>query len=150
MAKSNHPDADADAPKVLRIIDVNLNRLREALRVIEEYFRFLSLDEAVASAVKLLRHSLERIEADFGAASLIASRDTKSDPFASVNKPEELARSTPRQLLAANLKRSQEAARVIEEYAKISRHRRASGTAKALRFSLYDFEKDIMERHTHE
>ena len=145
MAKNVNSDT-----KVLRIIDANLNRLREALRVIEEYFRFLSLDEPIASAVKLLRHSLERIEADFGADSLVASRDTRSDPFASVNKPEEIMRPTPRQLLLANFKRSQEAARVIEEYAKLSRHRRASGTAKALRFSLYNFEKDIMERHAHE
>jgi thiamine-phosphate pyrophosphorylase len=146
MAKSN----DKDASKVLRIIDVNVNRLREALRVIEEYFRFMSLDEPMASALKRLRHSLERIEEDFGAHRLVASRDTASDPFASVNKPEELARSTPRQLLAANFKRSQEAARAIEEYAKISNHPAASGTAKALRFSLYDLEKISMERHAHE
>jgi hypothetical protein len=148
MAKSN--ETDGDAVKVLRIIDVNLNRLREALRVIEEYFRFFSLDEPFASSVKLLRHSLETIEADFGADRLIASRDTSSDPFASVNKPEEMARSTPRQLLAANFKRSQEAARVIEEYAKLGGHGAASGTAKALRFSLYTFEKDLWERYAHE
>jgi thiamine-phosphate pyrophosphorylase len=146
MVKSN----DTDASKVLRIIDVNCNRLREALRVVEEYFRFLSLDEPIASELKRLRHSLQRIEADFGAKQLVASRDTASDPFASVNKPEELARSTPGQLLAANFKRSQEAARTIEEYAKISNHPEASGMAKALRFSLYDLEKISMERHAHE
>ena len=115
-----------------------------------EYFRFFSLDEPVASAVKLQRHSLERIEADFGADSLVASRDIGADPFASINKPEEMPRSTPRQLLFANFKRSQEAARVIEEYAKLGRHDAASGTAKALRFSLYTLEKDIMERYEHE
>jgi thiamine-phosphate pyrophosphorylase len=141
---------DADASKILRIIDVNLNRLREALRVIEEYFRFMSLDEPVAAGLKLLRHSLETIETDFGAEKLVASRDTGTDPFASVNKPEELSRATSRQLLLANFKRSQEAARVIEEYAKLGRHETASGIAKALRFRLYDLEKDIMERYTHE
>jgi ThiD2 family len=150
MAKSDTTDVDADASKIIRIVDVNLNRLREALRVIEEYFRFLSLDEPVASSLKLLRHSLERVEADFGADRLVASRDTETDPFASVNKPEEMTRTTPRQLLLANFKRSQEAARVIEEYAKLSRHPAASGTAKALRFGLYKFEKDVMERHAHE
>jgi thiamine-phosphate pyrophosphorylase len=146
MAQGN----DTEKSKILRIIDVNLNRLREALRVIEEYFRFLSLDEPVASALKQHRHLLERIEADFGAARLVASRDIGSDPFAFVNKPEELARSTPQQLLVANFKRSQEAARVIEEYAKLSDHVSASETAKTVRFKLYDLEKNIMERHTHE
>jgi len=142
-------DIDAET-KILRIVDVNLNRLREALRVIEEYFRFLSLDETAATGLKLLRHSLQGIEADFGASRLVASRDTRTDPFASVNRPEELARSKPRELLSANFKRSQEAARVIEEYAKISSHAAASGMAKALRFKLYDLEKDIMERQAHE
>jgi hypothetical protein len=136
--------------KVLRIVDVNLNRLREALRVIEEYFRFLSLDAPVAADLKLLRHSLERIETGFGAGRLIASRDTKTDPFAFVNRPEELARSTPREILAANFKRSQESARVIEEYAKISGRPTASDEAKSLRFRLYELEKDTMERHAHE
>ena len=150
MTKSSVMDAEADASKILRIIDANLNRLREALRVIDEYFRFMSLDEPLARTLKLLRHSLEQIEADFGAARLVASRDIETDPFASVNKPEETGRSTPRQLLLANFKRSQEASRVIEEYAKLGRKVAASGTAKALRFSLYNLEKDIMERHTHE
>ena len=145
MAKNSDTDTG-----VLRIIDVNLNRLREALRVIEEYFRFLSHNAPVAGDLKILRHSLERIETDFGADSLIASRDTKTDPFASVNRPEELVRSTPREVLGANFKRSQEAARVIEEYAKISGQPHASDAAKSLRFRLYDLEKDIMERHAHE
>lgn len=146
MAENN----GTNASKVLRIIDVNLNRLREALRVVEEYFRFMSLDEPTASALKLLRHSLELIEADFGADSLVASRDVGTDPFASVNRPEEAGRPTPRALLLANFKRSQEAARVIEEYAKLGRRGESSDAAKAIRFKLYNIEKDVMERQAHE
>ena len=135
--------------RVLRIIDVNLNRLREALRVIEEYFRFFELDERVAAALKRHRHSLEEIEADVGAAGLVASRDIGTDPFAYVNKPEELGRPTPHLLLAANFKRSQEAARVIEEYAKLAGRASVSEKAKALRFTLYDLEKDAAEHGAH-
>jgi thiamine-phosphate pyrophosphorylase len=139
------PDDAADS-RILRIIDVNLNRLREALRVIEEYFRFLSCDVTVARALKGHRHSLERIEAGFGPAQLVASRDIGSDPFASVNSPEELTRTSPQEIMRAGFKRAQEAARVIEEYAKVSLRVEASGIAKALRFDLYSLEKELMDR----
>ena len=50
---------------ILRVIDANLNRLREALRVIEEYFRFINLDKNISTDLKLLRHSLEELEKNF-------------------------------------------------------------------------------------
>jgi len=136
--------------KILRIMDVNLNRLREALRVIEEYFRFLSLDERVSVELKTHRHSLEGIECEFGAEALVKSRDIAADPFAFVTRPEEMERSTPSQILCASFKRAQEACRVLEEYAKVSNHPSASGKAKALRFSLYTLEKQIVEQTTNE
>ncbi len=43
---------DSDA---LRIIDVNLNRAREALRVVEDYARFVLDDADAAAAVKSCR-----------------------------------------------------------------------------------------------
>jgi hypothetical protein len=129
---------------VFRVLDVNLNRLREALRVIEEYFRFFELDGSVAVQLKLLRHSLEEIERDAGAAFLLENRDTHSDPFANVNRPEEMGRQTPEQVLSGNFKRAQEASRVIEEYAKISPAAHLSEKAKTIRFALYDLEKHSM------
>jgi hypothetical protein len=134
---------------VFRILDANLNRLREALRVIEEYFRFFALDESVAVELKTLRHSLEEIEQGAGALLLLESRDTRSDPFANVNRPEEMGRQTPEQVLSGNFKRAQEAARVIEEYAKISPAAPVSEKAKTVRFSLYDLEKHYMKKAAH-
>ncbi len=131
--------------QVLRIIDANLNRLREALRVIEEFFRFLAGDGKRAAALKSMRHSLDSIEAAIGGAELVASRDVGSDPFAYVNRPEELSRSGARDVLRANFKRGQEAARVIEEFAKVSAFPDVSQKAKTVRFSLYDLEKKLWE-----
>jgi len=131
--------------QILRIIDANLNRLREALRVIEEYFRFLTADKRRASALKLMRHSLNGIEATLGGVALVASRDVATDPFAYANRPEELSRSCARDVLRANFKRGQEAARVIEEFAKISAVPPVSQKAKTVRFSLYVLEKELME-----
>lgn len=137
------------AKSVLRVLDVNLNRLREALRVIEEYFRFFALDEAIAVQLKLLRHSLEDMERDAGVANLLTSRDTNSDPFANVNRPEEMGRATPGDIVSGNFKRAQEASRVIEEYAKVGPAAQMSEKAKTVRFALYDLEKRFAEKIKH-
>ncbi len=43
---------------VLRILDANLNRAREALRVVEDYARFVLNDDALCGELKQLRHDL--------------------------------------------------------------------------------------------
>ena len=50
-----------DSAEVYRILDANINRSREALRVIEEYFRFVRNDSAFAGRTKTCRHKLTRI-----------------------------------------------------------------------------------------
>jgi len=135
---------------VYRILDANLNRLREALRVIEEYFRFMIAGEAVAVQLKQMRHSLEEIETGLGPARLLAARDTQTDPFANVNRPEELGRAGAGQIICANFKRGQEAARVIEEYSKVTDAAFVSEKAKTIRFSLYALEKERGESLCHE
>lgn len=135
-----------EAYPVFRIIDVNCNRLREALRVIEEYFRFIVSDENISSQLKQLRHSLEKIDNSLDLLSLLRSRDTLTDPFAGIVSKEETNRTTLQDLLAANFKRAQEAARVLEEYSKIIDAVQLCEQAKQIRFSLYTIEKQVMEK----
>ena len=142
-------DNDIDAKNVFRVLDANLNRLREALRVVEEYFRFIAAQAEVASQLKRLRHDLEELERGFGQERLLAGRDTETDPFANVNRPEEMDRPTIIQVVASNFKRGQEAARVIEEYSKITDVPFLSEKAKTIRFSFYTVEKSIMEIALH-
>jgi hypothetical protein len=52
---------------ILRIVDVNVNRLREALRVIEDYARFALDDGDAAGAVKHCRHELQSMVQALGA-----------------------------------------------------------------------------------
>lgn len=132
---------------VYRILDANLNRLREALRVVEEHFRFVRSDENASIIIKQMRHSLEQIEQGLGRANLLAHRDTETDPFAGENRPEELGRAGLADVMTASLKRAQEAARVIEEYAKLTPSPQLSGVAKKARFDLYKLEKDTHEAH---
>lgn len=135
----NEPEA------ILRVIDANLNRLREALRVIEEYFRFINLNKNISIDLKQLRHSLEELEKNFDQKALLKSRDTVTDPFAGKNRNEELSRTNEIDIVKASFKRAQEAARVVEEYTKLTQHQKNSEKAKSIRFMLYAIEKKIME-----
>lgn len=140
----NRPDP------VLRIIDANLNRLREALRVIEEYFRFIKTDKAVSVELKKLRHSLEGLEKGFDAGALLGSRDTSTDPFAKEVREEEMGRKNGADIVVAGFKRAQEASRALEEYIKITDRPALAEKAKTVRFMLYAVEKRAMENLTHE
>jgi thiamine-phosphate pyrophosphorylase len=130
---------------ILRVIDANLNRLREALRVIEEYFRFIDLNKDITIDLKQLRHSLEELENNFDQRALLSSRDTQTDPFAGKNREEELNRRSETDIVKASFKRAQEAARVLEEYIKITQQQQMSEKAKSIRFILYTIEKKVME-----
>ena len=136
-----------DKRKIYRVLDANLNRLREALRVIEEYYRFIDERPAVCRRLKRVRHDLAGIEGALGRNELLVNRDTENDCFADRNRPEELGRRGLGALLAANFKRGQEACRVIEEYAKVVGRglagARLSEKAKTARFALYAFEKEL-------
>lgn len=131
------------AESIYRVLDANLNRLREALRVIEEYYRFFQNDAQTAVVLKELRHKLEKIENGFGREILLKYRDTVNDCFADKNRPEELHRKSEADILIASFKRAQEAARVIEEYTKITEHPEFSEIAKTIRFSVYNVEKQF-------
>jgi len=129
--------------QIYRILDANLNRLREALRIIEEHYRFIISNKNIASSLKTLRHSLENIEKKLGQKKLLNARDVKSDPFSQSNKKNELNRENSLDVLTANFKRAQESARVIEEYVKVLKKFGLSLAAKRIRFSLYSLEKEL-------
>jgi thiamine-phosphate pyrophosphorylase len=126
--------------QIYRILDANFNRLREALRVVEEYFRFIVEDENASISLKGMRHKLTDMEAAIGRDKLLSNRDTSSDCFASESRPEEISRDNINDVLNANYNRAQEACRVIEEYAKMISDD-VSRTAKEIRFVLYDLQR---------
>jgi hypothetical protein len=134
----------------VRILDANLNRLREALRVIEEHVRFVEEAKDASLVFKELRHSLDEMEQIAGRAKLLRSRDTDADPLAAETQPQELRRSGVADVLTANFKRAQEAARVLEEYGKVGAFAGLSEKAKIIRFQLYNHEKTMVERLNNE
>ncbi len=127
---------------VFRILDANLNRAREALRVLEDLARFHRDDARLATSLKEARHALDR-EARPHARELLAARNSEAD----VGRDGDLPVDGPRRLgevAAANLKRAQEALRSIEELAKGGQPR-LGGTAHAIRYRLYAIEKSMAD-----
>ena len=60
----------------LRIIDANLNRLNEGIRVVEDIFRYALNHKEIASSLKELRHNA-RIDKLYD--QLLNSRDVDND-----------------------------------------------------------------------
>jgi thiamine-phosphate pyrophosphorylase len=121
-----------------RIIDVNLNRATEGLRVVEEICRFVLEDQKLTIAVKTLRGQLSRIVPH----SLLADRDSRGDVGREPYTKDEGARDKVSDIFQANIKRSEEAVRVLEEFAKLLKP--VYGRKfKAIRFKLYDLEKKL-------
>lgn len=128
--------------KIYRVLDANLNRLREGVRVLEEYYRFIVEDVPMATRLKEVRHHIREIDDGIDHSLLFEARDSENDPFASGVVAKEAERSGFKELLAANMRRAQEAARVLEEYLKlIDGLVSLSYIAKDIRFALYSIEK---------
>lgn len=132
----NHTIEGQAAP-LLRLIDANLNRLREGLRVVEDIRRYCFDDEASARSIKTLRHQA-RVEPY---AALLKERDIERD----VLKPTTKSESTRADLTSvqiANLKRAQESARVLEESLKLISADEAE-KFKNIRYKLYEIESKL-------
>jgi thiamine-phosphate pyrophosphorylase len=126
-------------PAVLRILDANLDRAREGLRIIEEWCRFALNDTAMANECKQMRQELGL----WHTSEIRAARDTAGDVGTGLTHPREEQRTGIEQLLQANLCRVQEALRVLEEYAKLHSASMSSG-CKQMRYRVYTLESNLL------
>lgn len=124
--------------KDLRLLDANLNRLREGIRVVEDIYRYIFNDKSTASKLKELRHQ-SRID---NYNELLNSRDIKNDVLRSSIKSEQ-NRSDLNSILIANFKRAQESSRVLEEFGKLI-SAKVSEDFKYIRYELYHLEKQVL------
>ncbi|MCG3689084.1 thiamine-phosphate pyrophosphorylase [Aliarcobacter butzleri] len=118
----------------LRLIDANLNRLREGIRVVEDIFRYIYNNKEVATKLKNLRH-LARTQNYY---ELLETRDVKNDVLRESIKSEQ-NRDNLNSILIANFKRAQESARVLEEFTKLTSIK-DSENFKYIRYELYNLE----------
>lgn len=124
---------------IYRILDANLDRAREGLRIIEEWCRFGLNNRTMAEECKQMRQEL----ASWHTSELRAARNTPEDPGTELSHPQEEERATIEDLLQANLCRVQEALRVLEEYGKLYNPDMGM-TMKHLRYQVYTLESNLL------
>jgi thiamine-phosphate pyrophosphorylase len=122
-----------------RLLDANLDRAREGLRVLEDWARF-ALDRAdLVARCKDLRQRLGRLHR----SRYKLARNSAGDAAAGMTHPAQDARHSPTQVLAANAARVQEALRVLEEFGR-GEDPELAAEAAAIRYALYDLEVALL------
>ncbi len=138
----------SDETDLYRILDAAANRVREGVRVLEDYVRFGKDDKWLTSQLKAWRHHLRSALAPVEERGLIISRDSAHDVGTSLTTPGERHRQTLSDVVTANCKRVQEGLRTLEEYGKIVSPLVGDEISK-LRYWFYDFEKRlVIESHS--
>jgi len=127
------------------IIDANINRAKEGLRVCEDIVRFALGSKKLSAKLKSIRHFIDRyasaLAPDYG--TLLAARDSGNDAGRSIKNKNEFKRSGLRDILASNFKRAEESLRVLEEMSKLSDKTAAAGF-KELRYKTYEAEQSAI------
>lgn len=138
------PRLDLGSPSegvdLLRILDAAANRAGEGLRVVEDYARFVLDDGPITKRLKEARHRLAEALRGLPIEDRLAARDTPGDVGTHIALPSERHRESPRAVLAANFRRTEEALRSLEEYAKLVDVWLA-GRFEVLRYDVYTLEK---------
>jgi len=134
------------------MIDANLNRSSEGLRVLEDVARFLLNDAELSQRLRTLRHNLAR-ETESLSVGLLSHRDSEHDVghLHSKDKEPTMEATSLRGLLdlvTANAKRVEESLRVVEELAKLPEISAMLNSAsfEQTRFDLYTLERDLISR----
>ncbi|MFQ5866549.1 MAG: thiamine-phosphate pyrophosphorylase [bacterium] len=124
-----------------RLLDANLNRAREGLRVIEDVARFLYNDRELSKKLKNIRHNLSKITSNVY-PQLVKSREPEKDVGLTVK---EGRRSNLKNIIFANFRRVEEGIRVLEEFSRLI-STDAGDRLKKIRFKIYGAEKEIFTR----
>ncbi|MBE0513558.1 thiamine-phosphate pyrophosphorylase [Sulfurimonas sp.] len=126
------------SPELYRVIDANLNRLKEGIRVVEDIARYRDNNKELSSQLKQLRHKAKIEET----LELLKERDSVNDVLRTTIKSE-LNRTDISAIILANFKRAQESARVLEELYKLH-SAEYSENFKQIRYELYALEKSTL------
>lgn len=129
----------------LRIIDANINRLGEGLRVLEEFARLTLNNAALTRQLKEMRHKLVNIDSSLQ-IKLIQARDATGDVGSGMDVTGEDKSRDIAATIIANARRVQESLRVMEEISKTPELGLDSEEYRKARFELYTIEKGLLSR----
>ncbi len=129
----------------LRIIDANLNRIGEGLRLLEDLARLMLNDAVLTQQLKNMRHDMVKVDWKLQ-QQLLQARDSESDVGVDMEVPGEEKQRDISVALVANARRVQEALRVMEEMAKAPGLGLYPEKFKQSRFALYTIEKTLLSK----
>ena len=140
---SPKPNSD-QLTAVWRLLDANLNRTREGLRVLEDHARFVNNDSSASRSIKELRHAVVAAESCVSEyrSQLLANRDTVGDVGTAITVSGEASRLSLGDLVVANCRRVQESLRSLEEFGKLLSAEFA-GRIKQIRYQMYQLELQL-------
>ena len=133
--------------KLLQIIDANLNRTREGLRVCEDIARFVWNFAVLTKELRSVRHGITDIIKNAPGASkvLFAARNVRSDVGRKERRKSEMRRLDYSDIFSANIERAKESLRVLEEFFKLI-DKNDSAKFTKLRFKVYEIEKKALSQ----
>ncbi len=125
--------------RIAQLIDANLDRAREGLRVMEDWCRFGLNRSDFSIQIKDWRQQL-----GFHHHNIYReARLTSNDPAMGVSHPLQKVRETPEAIFIANSSRVQEALRVIEEFTRRTDPKLCEIATK-IRYETYEFEIKVL------
>lgn len=130
--------------QILRIVDANLNRVGEGLRLLEDVSRLVLEDSALSEKLRGLRHRVLDFELN-EVCRLVEARDVEKDPGFAIEEAQHRPGGTIGAVIAS-AHRVEQALRVLEEVAKVDVLALPADTLKQCRFELYSLEKEILMR----
>ena len=125
--------------RIAQLIDANLDRAREGLRVMEDWCRFGLKRSDFSVQIKDWRQQLGAHHHNI----YRKARLTSNDPAMGVSHPLQKIRSTPETVFIANSSRVQEALRVIEEFTRTTDPNLCEIATK-IRYETYEIEIKVL------
>lgn len=130
---------------VNRIIDANINRTKEGLRVLEEISRFILNSRSLTFRFKSIRHRIDGLFKRLPEKTiLLKERDSLTDVGRNIYI-NELKRGNFADIFFANIQRIKESVRVLEEFSKL-KNIKIAVQFKKIRYELYDIEKKVTRK----
>jgi thiamine-phosphate pyrophosphorylase len=128
----------------MRIIDANINRAVEGIRVIEDILRFKYDNKEFSKELREIRH---RIRKFYDKAELIQYRDVKSDIGIVTSFESSIdQKESYKEIIHANFSRVTESLRVLEEVNKIGHNYSIGKEFERIRFKVYNLESKLFKK----
>lgn len=129
--------------QIHRIIDVNLNRAGEGLRVLEEAARFVLDDSVLSARFKEMRHQVA-LRDMCAKLTFLSARDAACDVGENIKTSFQSSARSLLEVTTANARRAEESLRVLEELA--TAVKLDSQIYATARYQLYTLEKELIGR----